>query len=145
MSLAASATEVVSRDELLADLETRYAAATKAVSEVERALKAARLGLAEKVLGEAAKDLRLMDPEHLENLMAERARLGLWKCSRNTPPFLFLKTSSGRYPAWRQFTLKSMAKLRPKRSRPKRLSSTAIAWTWRFELMPDYAEEREKG
>jgi hypothetical protein len=65
-------------------------------------LKAARLGLAEKVLGEAAKDLRLMDPEHLENLMAERARLGLWKCSRNTPPFLFLKTSSGRYPAWRQ-------------------------------------------
>jgi chlorite dismutase len=26
----------------------------------------------------------------------------VWKCSRNTPPFLFLKTSSGRYPAWRQ-------------------------------------------
>jgi len=104
MTLAASATEVVSRDELieLADLETRYAAATKAVSEVERALKAARLSLAEKVLGEAAEDLRLMDPEHLENLMAERARRGLWKCSRNTPPFLFLKTSSGRYPAWRQ-------------------------------------------
>jgi hypothetical protein len=104
MSLAASVTEVVSRDELLelADLETRYAAATKAVSEVERALKAARLGLAEKVLGEAAKDLRLMDPEHLEKLTAERARRGFWKCSRNTPPFLFLKTSSGRHPAWRQ-------------------------------------------
>ena len=50
MSGAALAIEVVSREELveLAKLEADYAAATKAVSDVERSLKAARLGLAEK-------------------------------------------------------------------------------------------------
>jgi hypothetical protein len=95
---------VVSRDELveLACLEDVYAAASKALSEAESSLKVARLALAEKVLGrEAAKDLRLMDPEHLEQLMSARAQRGLWKSKRDAPPFVFLKTNSGRYPAWR--------------------------------------------
>ena len=78
----------------------RYAATKRAVAEVERALNAARLDLAEKVLGtETAKDLRLMSPEHVENLMATRD--GLWKAARNAPLFVFLTTSSGRYPSWK--------------------------------------------
>jgi hypothetical protein len=104
MSRAAIAAEVVSRDELvtLARLGERYAAAKKAVSDVERSLEAARLALAEKVLGtETTKDLRLMDPEQVEELMADRHKNGLWKAARNAPPFVFLRTSSGRYPAWK--------------------------------------------
>lgn len=94
---------VVSRDELeeLAELERQYADATQSVNLVEKALKAARLGLAEKVLGVMAETFRTLDPEHIEQLMAARRDRGLWKPQRGAPPFVFLKTSSGRYPAWK--------------------------------------------
>jgi hypothetical protein len=51
MSRVATAAEVIAREELLAlaTLEVRYAAAKRAVADVEKALEAARLGLAEKV------------------------------------------------------------------------------------------------
>lgn len=94
---------VISRDELeeLAELERQYADATESVNLVEKALKAARMGLAEKVLGVMADTFRTLDPEHVEKLMAARRDRGLWKPARGAPPFVFLKTSSGRYPAWK--------------------------------------------
>src|ERR1700730_13664948 len=104
MSRVATAAEVIAREELLAlaTLEARYSAAKRAVADVEKALEAARLGLAERVLGTGtAKDLRLISPDEVDNLMAKRLKDGLWKAARNAPPFVFLKPSSGRYPAWK--------------------------------------------
>jgi hypothetical protein len=60
------------------------------------------LVLAGKVLGEAAKDLKLMDPEHVEKVISTRFERGLWKAGRRAPPFVFLEVSHGRYPAWKK-------------------------------------------
>lgn len=104
MTPTATATAVISRDELieLAELEKEYAEATAAVTNVEKAVKAARMALAEKVLGtETSKGLRTLDPDQVEKLMISRREKGLWRAARNAPPFVFLKTSSGRYPSWK--------------------------------------------
>ena len=133
MSRAAIAAEVVSRDELviLARLEERYPAAKKAVLDVEKSVQAARLLLAEKVLdAETAKDLQLMDPEHLEKLMAVRHEKGLWKPGRNAPPFVFLKSSSGRYPAWKSVFIA----LQGKAAAEKIVAETPTFYSYRVDV-----------
>lgn len=96
--------ELVSREELfaLAKAEADYAAATLAASEAKTKLEPLRLALAEKVLGEAAADLKTMDPEHVDQLMTIRANKKLWRTERNSPPFVFVKTWSGSVPAWKE-------------------------------------------
>jgi hypothetical protein len=101
--------ELVTRAELLelADLEKSYAEACKEVSDLERRTKAARLSLAQKVLGvESEEQFKKIDPEMLESLMAVREEKGFWQSERKAPPFIFLKTNEGRYPSWKQEFIK---------------------------------------
>jgi hypothetical protein len=96
--------QIVSRAELLelAELEKSYAKACREQSDLERRTKAARLSLAQKVLGvESEEQFKRLDPEMLESLMAVREEKGFWRSERKAPPFVFLKTSEGRYPSWK--------------------------------------------
>jgi hypothetical protein len=107
--VAKTPVQVVTTAELveLADLEEQYAELCKSQADIERKTKAARLSLAQKVLGvESAEQFKALDPETLERLMAVREEKGLWKTERRAPPFLFIKTSAGRYPAWREEFIK---------------------------------------
>jgi hypothetical protein len=67
-------------------------------------LKFRRQALAEKVLGvKSAEELKALSPKEVEKLYAKRLTAGDWKPERSAPAFMFLKTSEGRYPAWKQF------------------------------------------
>lgn len=101
--------QIVTAAELLelADLEEQYAELCRTQADIERKTKAARLSLAQKVLGvESAEQFKALDPETLERLMIVRQEKGFWKIERRAPPFLFVKTSAGRYPAWRDEFIK---------------------------------------
>ncbi len=105
MSTAAQhAIAIVTKDELseLAELERKYADAKKKVSAVEKDLEYHRQALAEKVLGVKSKDeLKELTPEQVGKRLVKRLENGDWKAERGAPEFQFVKTSSGRYPAWR--------------------------------------------
>jgi hypothetical protein len=103
---AAKQTAIVTKDELLelADWEQKYADAKKKVSAAEAELKFRRQALAEKVLGvKSADEMKKLSPKEVEKLYARRLTAGDWKPERSAPAFVFLKTSEGRYPAWKQF------------------------------------------
>jgi hypothetical protein len=106
MPSAATASPVlVTKDELLeiADWERKYAAAKNEVSRAERELKHLRQSLAEKVLGiESPEELKILSPDEVESLFEKRFDAGKWKLQRGSPNFRFVKTSEGRYPAWKQ-------------------------------------------
>jgi hypothetical protein len=102
---AAKQTLLVSKDELLelADREKKFTDAKKKVSELEAELKFRRQALAEKVLGvKSAEELKALSPKEVEKLYARRLTAGDWRPERSAPAFGFLKTSEGRYPAWKQ-------------------------------------------
>src|SRR6185437_12865228 len=102
---AAKQTLLVSKDELLelADREKKFTDAKKKVSELEAELKFRRQALAEKVLGvKSADELKALSPKEVEKLYARRLTARDWKPERSAPAFVFLKTSEGRYPAWKQ-------------------------------------------
>jgi len=103
--------ERVTKAELLelADWEAKYAEASKALAEAEKQLKPRRLALAVKVLGvESADELKLLEPEQLEKLLEKREKKGLFKVERGAPGFNFVKTSEGRYPAWKQLYISEL-------------------------------------
>jgi hypothetical protein len=107
MTTAALKLEIalVTKDELaeLAEWERKYADAKKKASLAEKELEFRRQALAEKVLGVKSKDeLKLLSPEQVQKRYAKRWENGDWKAERGAPEFAFAKTSSGRYPAWRQ-------------------------------------------
>jgi hypothetical protein len=96
---------VVTKAELLelAEWETKYAAANKKVAEAKKEVEFRRQALAEKVLGVKSSDeLKQLDPAKLQKLQLKRYTDGEWKVERNAPLFVFTKTSSGQYPAWKQ-------------------------------------------
>jgi len=102
---AVKQTALVTKDELLelADWERKYAERTKRVSEAEKELKFRRQALAEKVLGvESSDELKKLSPKQVEKRCADRLAAGDWKPERGAPEFLFVKTSQGAYPAWKQ-------------------------------------------
>ena len=45
--------------------------------------------------------LKALDPDTLEALMNLRGDRGHWKLQRKAALFLFVKTSEGRYPSWK--------------------------------------------
>lgn len=105
MQPAVKQTALVTKDELLelADWERKYAERTKRVSEAEKELKFRRQALAEKVLGvESSDELKKLSPKQVEKRCADRLAAGDWKPERGAPEFLFVKTSQGAYPAWKQ-------------------------------------------
>lgn len=98
-------TVVVTKLELiqLAEWERKYAEAKKKVSAAEKELEFRRQSLAEKVLGVKSKDeLKVLSPEQIEKRLAKRCEAGDWRAERGSPEFSFVKSSSGRYPAWRE-------------------------------------------
>jgi hypothetical protein len=95
---------VVTTDELteLAKLESDYAKAKKKVSDIEKDLKFQRIRLAEKVLGvKSEEELKKLSPAQVDKIFAKRLEAGDWRPERGAPEFSFVKTSQGRYPAWR--------------------------------------------
>ncbi len=105
MQTTAKQTALVTKDELLelAEWERKYADRTKKVSEAEKELKFRRQALAEKVLGiESSDELKKLSPKQVEKRFADRLAAGDWKPERGAPEFLFVKTSQGSYPAWKQ-------------------------------------------
>lgn len=102
-------TQIVTRAELeeLAALETSYKELKGPHDDAEKRLKAARLALAQKVLGvESAEQWSALDPETLDELQNLRHEQKLWKPERHAPPFVFLKTWSARLPSWRDEFIK---------------------------------------
>lgn len=96
---------LVTKDELLelAELERKHADAKKKVSAVEKDLEFRRQSLAEKVLGVKSKDeLKRLSPEQVLKLYQRRWEREDWRAERGAPEFVFVKTSQGRYPAWRE-------------------------------------------
>jgi hypothetical protein len=102
---AAKQTAIVTKDELkeIAELEQDSAKAEKKARDLKKQLEFQRLRLAEKVLGvKSAEELKKLSPKDVEKLYARRLTAGDWKPERSAPAFVFLKTSEGRYPAWKQ-------------------------------------------
>ena len=96
---------LVTKDELLelAELERKHADAKKKVSAVEKDLEFRRQSLAEKVLGVKSKDeLKRLSPEQVLKIYQRRWEREEWRTERGAPEFAFVKTSQGRYPAWRE-------------------------------------------
>jgi hypothetical protein len=96
---------VVTKAELLelAEWETKYAERNKKVAEAKKEVEFRRQALAEKVLGvKSSEELKQIDPAKLAKLQAKRLVEGDWKVERGAPLFVFAKTSSGQYPAWKQ-------------------------------------------
>jgi hypothetical protein len=108
---ATKATAVVTKDELLelADWERKYADAKKKASAAEKELSYRRIALAEKVLGiKTADELKRLSPVQVTRLYAQRLTAGDWKPERGAPPFVFSKSSEGRYPAWSQLYVEEL-------------------------------------
>jgi hypothetical protein len=96
--------QIVTKDELaeLCLLEASHADLSRRAADIERRVKAARLALAQKVLGVETDDqLKALDPATLERLMNVRGEKGMWKVQRGAAPFIFVKTSEGRYVQWK--------------------------------------------
>lgn len=95
---------VVTRTELIAlrDAEKALSEAARVLTEAENVVKPLRLALAEKVLGvKTAQEFKTFCPEDVEKYMEKRIRSGACEIVRGAPRFKFVKTSAGRYPAWK--------------------------------------------
>lgn len=95
---------VITRTELLClrEAEKKYREAVAAQTAAENIVKPLRLEFATKVLGITTSDeLRAMSPEEVERLLQKRAKQCEFETVRGAPQFRFVKTSSGRYPAWK--------------------------------------------
>jgi hypothetical protein len=96
---------LVTKDELLelADSERKYAKANREKAAAEKDLEFRRQSLAEKVLGVKSKDeLKRLSPEQVLKIYQRRWEREEWRTERGAPEFAFVKTSQGRYPAWRE-------------------------------------------
>jgi len=125
--------QIVTHAELfdLAQLEKQYSEANKAKDAVERKVKAARLALAQKVLGvKTADELAALDPSTLDELMAVNEQKGVWKSERKAPPFLFLKTWEGRCPSWRD----EFVKLKSEAEAEKITAETDKRYAYRVDV-----------
>jgi len=115
----------------LAQMEKQYAAACKAVNEIERKTKAARLALAQKVLGvQSEAELAALDPKTLDELMAVNEEKGLWRAEKKAPPFLFLKTWEGRRPSWRD----EFVKVKSEADAEKITAETPTRYAYRVDV-----------
>ena len=115
----------------LADLEKGYANAKKLQAAFERRTKAARLALAQKVLGvKTAEEFAALDPEKVDQLMAEREGMKLWKAEKKSPPFVFLKTWNGRQPSWRDEFIKVKSEVEA----DKITAETPMAYSYRVDV-----------
>lgn len=104
MTPIATETVLVTRSELVAlrDAEEAFAAASRALTQAENAVKPLRLALAEKVLGiKTSDELKAMAPEEVDKRVQKRIKSGAIEIVRGAPRFKFVKTSAGRYPAWK--------------------------------------------
>ncbi len=113
MATAAAKPEVavVTKDELaeIAEWERKYADAKKKQSAAEKEVKFRRLALAEKVLGvNSEAELKELSPEQVAKKLTKRLEAGDWRTERGAPEFSFTKTSSGRYPSWRDLYIGEM-------------------------------------
>ena len=127
------ACQVVTEAELreLAELEKEYAKANREKSESERQVKAARLMLAQKVLGvKTAEEFSALDPDKVDQLMAERELQKLWKPEKKAPPFVFLKTWNGRNPSWRD----EFIKVKSEAEAEKITADTDMAYAYRVDV-----------
>ncbi len=120
---------IVTKDELLAlaESERKYAEAKKKVSAIEKDLEFQRMQLAEKTLGVKSKDeLKQLSPEEVQKLFTKRWERGDWKTSAGAPEFQFVKTSQGRYPAWRDLFIAELGE-----TAAARISAdTEITWSY---------------
>jgi hypothetical protein len=91
-STAIKQTLIVSKDELteLAAWEHKYADAEKKASAAKKELTFRRQSVAEKVLGvKSADELKLLAPEKIQKLYAQRLAAGEWRPERGAPEFTF--------------------------------------------------------
>jgi len=107
---AAKQIALVTKDELseLADWERKYTERNQKLSEAKKELDFRRQQLAEKVLGvKSAEELKGLSPQQIEKLYAKRLTAGDWRPERGAPGFVFMKTSEGRYPAWKKLFIEA--------------------------------------
>lgn len=103
------------------------AKASREFTEAEKAVKPLRLALAEKVLGvKDWEEFKELSPE----VLGKRVILGNFEVVRGAPKFEFVKTSEGRYPAWKRLFIAAQGEVEAE----KAIARTTPIFSYRVEV-----------